>query len=213
MDVARFRRLPLLGILRGIAAADVAPLADTVAAAGLDAIEITMNTDGAPALIRAMVAAGQGRLMVGAGTVLTPDDLDAALDAGATFIVMPVVVPAVIDRCVTRKVAVFPGALTPQEIFSAWTAGATMVKLFPAGSLGPAYIKEVTGPFRDVALLACGGVNADNLGAYFAAGASAVAFGASVFRADWLAAHRYDRIGTAVAGLVHAYRRHHSQTA
>jgi 2-dehydro-3-deoxyphosphogluconate aldolase/(4S)-4-hydroxy-2-oxoglutarate aldolase len=206
MDIDRFRRLPLLGILRGITTADVLPLAEAVAAAGLEAIEITMNTPGAPALIRCLAAEAKGRLMVGAGTVLGLDDLDAALDAGATFVVMPTLVPEVADRCAARGIPIFPGALTPQEIFNAWKAGATMVKVFPASCFGPGYLKEIKGPFRDIQLLACGGVNTDNMATYFACGASAVAFGASVFRSDWLAERRYERIGEDVRKLVQACR-------
>jgi len=206
MDLTRFRQLPLLGILRGIAAADADPLVETVVAGGLEAIEITMNTADAPALIRRMTRTANGRLMVGAGTVLGADDLARALDAGATFVVMPTLVSAVVERCVAAGVPMFPGALTPQEIFTAWSAGAAMVKVFPASCFGPGYFKEIKGPFRDVELLACGGVHADNVGAYFAAGASAVAFGASVFRSDWLEARRYDDIGAAVRTLVKACR-------
>jgi 2-dehydro-3-deoxyphosphogluconate aldolase / (4S)-4-hydroxy-2-oxoglutarate aldolase len=212
MDLERFRRLPLLGILRGISAGAVAPLADVLGATGLQAVEITMNTDGAPALIRQMVAATSGRLMVGAGTVLTLGDLERALDAGATFIVMPTLVPAVVERCRAAAVPVFPGALTPQEIFNAWSAGASMVKVFPAGTFGPGYLQDVKGPFRDIELLACGGITAENMATYFASGASAVAFGASVFRADWLADGRYDRIGTEVRHLVSACRRRPQNT-
>jgi 2-dehydro-3-deoxyphosphogluconate aldolase/(4S)-4-hydroxy-2-oxoglutarate aldolase len=206
MNVERFRRLPLVGILRGIAEADVVPLVQAVGEAGLETIEITMNTAGAPALIRQMVAAAGGRLVVGAGTVLDVGDLDRALDAGATFAVLPVVVPAVVERCVERGVPVFPGALTPQEIFAAWRAGATMVKVFPASRFGPAYLEEIKGPFRDVELLACGGVSAENMAAYFAAGASAVAFGGSVFRPDRLAGRRYDEVARDVCKLVQACR-------
>jgi 2-dehydro-3-deoxyphosphogluconate aldolase/(4S)-4-hydroxy-2-oxoglutarate aldolase len=206
MDIDRFRRLPLLGILRGITAADVPPLAAAVAAAGLEAIEITMNTAGAPALIRGMAAEAKGRLMVGAGTVLGLDDLDAALGAGASFIVMPTLVPEVAERCAARGVPIFPGALTPQEIFNAWKAGATMVKVFPASCFGPGYLQEIKGPFQDIQLLACGGVNTENMATYFASGASAVAFGASVFRSDWLAERRYERIGEEVRKLVQACR-------
>jgi len=206
MDLDRFRKLPLLGILRGIGEEVVAPLADTVAGAGLVAIEITMNTAKAPALIRRMVAASKGRLMVGAGTVLSLQDLDEALAAGATFVVMPTLVPDVVERCVAEKIPVFPGALTPQEILNAWRAGATMVKVFPAGSFGPGYFKEVKGPFRDIELLACGGVSAENMSSYFGAGASAAAFGGSVFRADWLARRDFRRIGDEVGKLVDACR-------
>lgn len=209
MDLDRFRRLPLLGILRGISAADVPPLVEAVVAAGLEAIEITMNTAGAPALIRGMAAEARGRLMVGAGTVLDARDLDAALEAGAGFIVMPTLVAEVAERCAAAAIPVFPGALTPQEILHAWRAGAAMVKVFPASCFGPGYFREIKGPFADIELLACGGVNAGNLAAYFASGASAVAFGGSVFRADWLAERRYQRIGEEVEKLVRACRAAH----
>ncbi len=206
MNLDRFRRLPLLGILRGIAAVDVPPLVEAVIAAGLETLEITMNTADAPALIRSMTAAAGGRLTIGAGTVLGMRDLDAALDAGAGFIVMPTLVAQVAESCRAAAIPVFPGALTPQEIFNAWQAGATMVKVFPASCFGPAYLREIKGPFADIELLACGGVSADNIATYFAAGASAAAFGGSVFRADWLAEQRYERIGQEVAKLVQACR-------
>lgn len=206
MNIARFRSLPLLGILRGIGPADVIPLAETLANAGLDAVEITMNTAGAADLIRGMVAAAKGRMTIGAGTVLDAQDLEQALDAGATFIVLPTLIPEVTERCRARGIPVFPGALTPLEIANAWKAGATMVKVFPASCFGPRYFAEVKGPFNGVDLLACGGVRADNIGEYFAAGASAAAFGASVFRSDWLAARAYERIGEEVRALVEACR-------
>ena len=206
MDLDRFRALPLLGILRGIAPDALAPLTDAVCRAGLGAIEVTMNTAAAPALIRSLVVRAGGRLMVGAGTVLDVEALEAALDAGATFIVLPVTVPAVVERCAARGVPVFPGALTPQEILAAWRAGATMVKVFPAGAFGPAYLREIKGPFRDIELMAVGGVTAGNMHAYFDAGAAAVAFGASVFRSEWLAGEEYGRIEDEVRRLVEACR-------
>lgn len=206
MDIDRFRRLPILGILRGITADDVSPIVDSVGQAGLEAIEVTMNTSGAPALIRRAATLAGSRMAVGAGTVLSPEDLDRALDAGATFVVLPVLVPEVVERCVAERIPVFPGALTPQEIFAAARAGATMVKVFPAGAFGPRYLKEIKGPFPAIELLACGGVHADNMAEYFACGASAVAFGSSVFRADWLAARDYGRIAAEVRRLVEACR-------
>jgi len=89
-----------------------------------------------------------------------------------------------VDHCVKKKIPVFPGAFTPQEIYRAHESGATMVKVFPAKFLGPAYIKEVKAPLDEVKLLACGGVRPDNVGEFFKSGASAVAFGGSVFKKD-----------------------------
>ncbi len=97
MDINKFKELPLLGILRGIEADIIEPLVETVVSSGLKTIEITMNTTGASDLIQKMVKTADGRLVVGAGTVLTMDDLHSALDAGATFIVLPVLVTDVVE--------------------------------------------------------------------------------------------------------------------
>ena len=105
-----------------------------------------------------------------------------------------------------RGVPAFPGALTPQEIFSAARAGAAMVKVFPASVFGPSYFREVRGPFESVELLACGGMRPSNCAEYFAAGAAAVAFGGSVFSLARFAARDYESVGRDVAALVGATR-------
>ena len=130
---------------------------------------------------------------------------EASLAAGASFIVLPILKGDIVARCVERGVPVFPGALTPTEVAAAWRAGAAMVKVFPAKVFGPSYFGELKGPFADLTLLACGGVSAENLGAYARGGADAFAFGASVFRSDWIAAGEYGRIGQGIRDLVHAY--------
>lgn len=207
MDISAFNELPVLGIMRGIKPAAVEPLVGVLTTAGLRAIEITMNTPAATALIADAVRASRGKgIAVGAGTVLDRASLAGALDAGASFIVTPVIVEDVIAECVRRKVPVFPGALTPLEIYRSWELGATMVKVFPAGSFGPRYFREITGPFADIKLLACGGVTGANIKEYVAAGAAAVAFGASVFRKDWLERGDYESVGKAAADFVAAYR-------
>jgi len=104
--------------------------------------------------------------------------------------------------CVKNKVAVFPGALTAQEIYRAWNEGATMVKVFPAKFFGPQYIREIKGPFADIELLACAGVTPENLREYLACGASAIAFGASVFKKEWLEKQDYSSITTAIKAYV-----------
>jgi 2-dehydro-3-deoxyphosphogluconate aldolase/(4S)-4-hydroxy-2-oxoglutarate aldolase len=194
MDMERFKSLPLMAILRGVTPEQLPLLLEAVIASGWNTLEITMNTPGAADLIRTAVRQAGPRLMIGAGTVLTPEDLRISLEAGASFIVLPTLIPAVVRGCVERRVPVFPGALTPQEIFNAWQAGATMVKLFPAKFFGPEYCKEIKGPFPEIPLLACGGVTPENIGAFAAAGANACAVGASVFRPEWLAAGDYGQI-------------------
>jgi len=204
MDVARFKKKPLLGIVRGVAAGAVAPLVETAVAAGLETLEITMNTPGAEGCIREAVKAAHGRMTIGAGTVLTAAELRAALDAGATFIVMPALIDDVVAECVRSRVPVFPGALTPQEVYRAWQAGAAMVKVFPAGCFGPKYFREIKGPFAEVPLLACGGVTPENIAEYFKNGACAAAFGGSVFKKEWLEEKDFSKIGEAVRRFVSA---------
>lgn len=207
MKIERFKKLPLMGILRGIELGAIEPLVETIISSGLETIEITMNTESALQLLKRAVAVARKELVIGAGTVLTMDDLKSALDCGVTFIVMPVLIKDVLEYCLKNKIPVFPGALTPQEIYNAWCSGATMVKVFPAKFFGPDYFKEIKGPFNNIELLACAGVTPENLPAYFLNGASAVAFGASVFRKDWLANKDFNNIGESIKKYLAAFRK------
>lgn len=195
MVLKEFQVLPIMGILRGIDAGSVEPLSEAICASGLKTIEVTMNTEGACSIIKKFVKICGNSLEVGAGTVLSVNSLKAAIDAGAKFCVTPVLVKEVSEHCVKNKIPVFPGALTPLEIYNAWEPGASMVKVFPAQFFGPDYFKEIKGPFNDIELLACGGVTPGNMKEYFAAGASAITFGASVFRREWLENRDFESIG------------------
>ena len=206
MDIARFKKLPVLGIVRGIDEDSVAPLMDAVMAGGLETIEITMNTANAEKLIAKAVALSGHNLMIGAGTVLSVESIKVAMDAGATFIVMPTMIDEVVEYCVKKVIPVFPGALTPAEIYRAWNAGATMVKIFPSGFFGPKYFKEIKGPFANIELMACGGVTAENIPDYFSNGASAVAFGASIFKKEWIADQSFYKISSEIKKLVQAFK-------
>ena len=206
MDIAKFKKLPIMGIVRGIEEDSIEALIEAVISAGLETIEITMNTRDAGKLIERAVKSARSRLMIGAGTVLNLESLKSALDSGATFIVMPTVVDEVMSYCVEKVIPVFPGALTPGEIYRAWNAGATMVKVFPSGVFGPAYFGEIKGPFENIELLACGGVTAENISAYFSNGAAAVSFGASIFKREWLAEKEFERIAAEIRKLVDAFK-------
>jgi len=195
MNAAEFKKLPVMGIIRGIKEEELEPLVETIISSGLKTIEITMNTVKAEVLIDKAIKLAGRRLTIGAGTVLTMDSVQAALDAGATFIVTPVLIKEVVNYCVKQNIPVFPGALTPTEIAAAAKAGATMVKVFPAKFFGPEYFKEIKGPFNDIKLLACAGVTPENMKEYFLNGADAVSFGASVFKKEWLSEKKFDKIG------------------
>lgn len=187
-----------MGIVRGVELEQIEPLIEAVISSGLKTLEITMNTQEAAQLIRKARKISQKHLMLGAGTVLDTDSLKQAIDAGATFIVMPTLVKDVLGYCLKNKIPVFPGALTPQEIYRVWKEGATMVKVFPAKFFGPEYFREIKGPFSDIELLACAGVTPSNMREYFTSGASAVAFGASVFKKEWLQTKDYPSITRAI---------------
>ena len=133
----RFRQMPLVGICRNVALGDLMHILPLYQSAGLQNIEITMNTPDAGGIIRTLVKEFGNELNIGAGTVCSTRDLAIALAAGATFIVTPVVDEKVIQGCRIAKTPVFAGAFTPTEIFQAWSYGADVVKLFPssAGSM------------------------------------------------------------------------------
>ncbi len=140
-----------------------------------------MNSKDAEGIITYALDRYAGKLNIGAGTVCSLADLKKALKAGAQFIVTPVMDEDVIRMCVQEQVPIFPGAYTPSEIYKAWTLGASIVKLFPAASLGPAYIKELKGPLKQIKLMPTGGINLDNCVAFFNAGAAGLGIGGQLF--------------------------------
>lgn len=202
MNLSCFKQLPVMGILRGIETSAVKPLAEIILEAGMQTVEITMNTQAAGKLIAAMIKSAKGKLTVGAGTVLNKEELKIALDSGASFIVMPVYIPRVAEHCLKTNIPFFPGALTPQEVYSAWKGGASMVKIFPASAFGPKYFKELKGPFNDLCLMAVGGIRIDNISEYFSCGAQAVAVGASIFNAEQIKQGEFKSIKQALAKVV-----------
>ncbi len=204
MKIDAFKTQPFIGILRGIKAEDLPQVLDASMAAGLAHLEITLNTPDALALIRQARSHAGDDLSIGAGTVLTVDAMKQALDAGAQFIVMPTLQREIVQSCVDQGIPVFPGAFTPQEIQVAWEAGASMVKVFPAKSLGPEYFKEIKGPFEQIELLACGGITPDSVPRYRSCGASGFAFGGSVFRSEWIEQGRFQEITASLQALLRA---------
>lgn len=193
-----------MGILRGITPEMVEPIAEIATLCSLEALEVTMNTAGAPELIRALSVASEGRFRVGAGTVLGMRQLETAVHAGASFIVSPTVDTSLIKECVSARIPVFPGALTPTEVWQAWDSGATMVKLFPANSFGPGYIKDLLGPLDQVKIMVCGGVSPANIGEYFANGAAAAAFGGSIFNLEQMKKSSYSDVTSSLNALIKA---------
>lgn len=192
-------KVPVIGILRGVEQSFFGELLAASFAAGLEAIEVTMNTPGAEEIVaRHRGAVPAGRLL-GMGTVCNPEEARRAVGAGAMFLVTPNLDPAVIEYAGLAGVPVVAGGLTPTEIYAAWAAGAAMVKVFPCRALGgPQYIRDLRGPFASLPLAAVGGVTLENLAAYFAAGVTAVGVGPVLFGAGALAGKDPEAAGRAV---------------
>jgi 2-dehydro-3-deoxyphosphogluconate aldolase / (4S)-4-hydroxy-2-oxoglutarate aldolase len=170
----------VIAIGRRIPPRTVPRVAAALVAGGVTAVELTLNEPEAEALraIESLAGAADGLgAVVGAGTVLSTGAAQRALDAGARFMVMPVVDTALIAWCAARAVPCFPGALTPTEMLAAFTAGASAVKLFPAVTVGPGYLEQLRGPLPQIPVVPTGGVSAETAGAWVAAGAIALGMG------------------------------------
>ena len=201
----QFEKLPIVGILRGFEVPVVRSLVEATARGGLRCVEVTMNSPAASEAIAAAIEVGGDEVQVGAGTVCTLDDLELALGAGAAFIVTPVVSSEVISACRQRGVPVMAGALTPTEIYTAWSQGADMVKVFPANQFGPGYLKDIRGPLPQVRLMPTGGVDASTLGDFYAAGASAFGVGGALFNFSTNDAGSWELVEAGARDLVQAY--------
>ncbi len=191
-------------IVRGVYGEDCLKLAEALCAGGIELMEVTFdqssveNQQKTVDTIRLINEALQGKVVMGAGTVTTIEMLEAAYRAGAKFIVSPDMNPEVIAKTAELGLVSMPGAMTPTEILAAYRAGADFVKIFPATSLGAAYVKAVRGPLNQIPLLAVGGVNEKNVGDFIKAGAVGAGVGGNLVNKDWIAAGEFDKI-TALA--------------
>jgi 2-dehydro-3-deoxyphosphogalactonate aldolase len=194
--------LPLVAILRGIAPFEAVAHARALLDAGFDAIEVPTNSPDWAISVKA-IAALAPQALVGAGTVLSSADLDALQAAGGRLAVSPHTAPALVAEGVRRGFVTLPGAMTPSEVLAAWSAGATAVKIFPAGTLGPGHVKALRAVLpADLSLLAVGGVNAVNLVDYLKAGCAGAGLGSELYRAG----QPPETTATRAAAFVAAFR-------
>ncbi|EFM11990.1 2-dehydro-3-deoxyphosphogluconate aldolase/4-hydroxy-2-oxoglutarate aldolase [Paenibacillus curdlanolyticus YK9] len=195
----------IVAILRGIEPQHAAATAKAIIDGGVRLLEVTMNTDGATSIIHSWRSSfGDGEARIGAGTVLDIDMAKEAVAAGAQFIISPNLDEDVIRYGIEQGVPVWPGCMTPTEIVRAWKAGAEAVKVFPMGTLGWKYLAEIRAPLDRIPMLATGGVDLDNIGDYFRAGACAVGMGGKLVNLDWVRAGEYERVTERVRQFVDA---------
>jgi len=159
---------------------------------GVQCIEITMTVPNAVEIIRELSGSAPKDVIIGAGTVTDAKTAADVIKAGAKFVVGPVAHMDIIKLCKESGVVVMPGCFTPTEIFAAWKAGADVIKVFPATSLGPKYFKDIAGPFPDIRLMPTGGVTIDNVGEWVKAGAVAVGIGSDLLDKKAIEEERYD---------------------
>lgn len=184
-----------------------APLTEALVAGGVRAVEFTFTNRAAAGAISAARDAVGERALIGAGSVLDAETARVAILAGAMFVVTPAVVLPVVTICQRYSVATTIGALTPTEILTAWEAGATYVKVFPASLGGPRYLRDVLAPLPQVKLIPTGGVDVDNAGEFIRAGAVAVALGSNLVDARSVANEDWETITARARALVEAVAR------
>jgi 2-dehydro-3-deoxyphosphogluconate aldolase/(4S)-4-hydroxy-2-oxoglutarate aldolase len=181
-----------------------APLAAALINGGLPCAEITFRTAAAVESLR-RIANERPELLVGAGTVLSPQQAATAINAGARFVVAPGFNPAVVDYCLEHNVAVFPGVCTPTEIEMALAKDLQTVKFFPAGPMGGvAYLKAIAGPYGMMQFIPTGGINTSNIAEYLAFKKVLACGGSWMAPAEWIAGGEFDRITAETARAVEA---------
>lgn len=179
--VERIRAVGLVPVVRAASAGEAFAAVEAIRAGGIPILEITLTVPGAVQIIAALTGRLGDEALIGAGTVLDAEMAQQCIDAGAKFIVSPALDIPTIELCRRAVVPVFAGALTPTEILTAWKAGASAVKVFPANAVGGAtYLKSIKAPLPQIELLPTGGVNLQTAAAFIAAGAFALGVGADL---------------------------------
>jgi|SRR5215203_1764464 len=192
--VAEVEKLGVVAIIRLPDPAALRSVVDALIEGGVRALEVTMTVPRAIELIREIAPTLPDDFLFGAGTLVDADTVHRAVDAGAQFIVSPVFRPAVVKAAHEDGVPVMPGCFTPTEILDAWDMGADLIKVFPATSVGPGYLKDIRGPLPHVKLMPTGGVSIDNAGEWLRAGAVAVGVGSALVDTKAIAAKQFNVI-------------------
>ncbi len=189
------RRHGIIAIIRADSGEDLVRVVEAVAEGGIRCIEVTMTTPGALRCLElAAVRLSASDICLGVGSVLDAETARLAILAGARYVVSPVLAPGVIETAHRYGCPCLPGAFTPTEIFTAWEAGADMVKVFPASLGGLDYIKAVRAPLPNIPLVPTGGVDLNNLAAFVAAGVSAIGVGGNLAGKDLIKAGKFAEI-------------------
>ena len=194
----------IVAIVRGLKPEYIVRLGHAFEEGGIGLMEVTYDQK-APetwkntaAAIEAVEKEFGDRVLVGAGTVITPEQVSMTYNAGGHYLVTPTTQPEIIRMGKALGMGLYPGAFSPSEILEAWNAGADAVKVFPAGSLGPGYIKALRAPLGHIPLMAVGGVNEKNAAEYMKAGCVGIGAGGNLVNREWIENGEWDKV-TALA--------------
>lgn len=202
----------LIAIVRGIEAEKCIKVADALYEGGFRLVEVTFNQKDpssfeiTAAAISAIAKKYEGKMMVGAGTVVSTELVDIAANAGAKYIISPDVNVDVIKRTTELDLVSLPGAMTPTEIMTAHNAGADFVKLFPIAELGSKYVKAVRAPISHVKMMAVGGINENNLLEYMNVGCVGAGIGGNLVNKKWIDSGEYEKITEVAKTMVNIVR-------
>ncbi|WP_422447098.1 bifunctional 4-hydroxy-2-oxoglutarate aldolase/2-dehydro-3-deoxy-phosphogluconate aldolase [Thermoanaerobacterium sp. DL9XJH110] len=181
----------LIAIIRRIPQKHLFKTIETILEAGIKVAEITLNTDDSINLIKLLHKNFCDCMLIGGGTVTSAKAAGQAIEAGARFIVTPIMLPEVIEVCNDLDITVIPGAFSPTEIFQAYYLGADIIKVFPANTLGASYFKDLQGPMPEIPLAAVGGITLENGRAFLQAGANVLGVGSSLISRELIYAENW----------------------
>lgn len=198
----------IIAIIRGFEPDVCLRLSEAYVKGGIDMVEVTFNQKDprswkdTAAAIRSIKDHFAGSVKVGAGTVLTEEQLLMCEDAGGEYMVTPNVNTSLIRKCVADGLMAMPGAITPTEAVDAFNAGASYVKLFPAGVFGPEYVKALVAPLSHIPFLAVGGIGPHNIADFIKAGCVGAGVGGNLTNKEWISNGQWDKITETAASLV-----------
>jgi 2-dehydro-3-deoxyphosphogluconate aldolase/(4S)-4-hydroxy-2-oxoglutarate aldolase len=184
----------VVAVLRDIDPDDMPAVADALQAGGVTALEITADGHDASSTIADLVPTVDDDVLVGAGTVMDAATASRVIEAGAEFVVSPHLDREVVQTANRRGITVGPGVMTPTEAVDAMAAGADLIKVFPASTVGPGHLGAIQGPLGDVPIMPTGGIGPDNVEAFFDAGASVVGAGSALIDYDAIERGDYDAV-------------------
>jgi 2-dehydro-3-deoxyphosphogluconate aldolase / (4S)-4-hydroxy-2-oxoglutarate aldolase len=198
----KVKELGLLAVIRGPSPELTVKMVEALVAGGVLGIEITYSTPNAEEVVQTLAKKFGNRIVLGMGTLTKPEQAPAAKKAGASFLVSPICEPNLVRGMVASELVTMAGALTPTEVFQAYSLGVDVIKIFPGSLGGPAYIKALKGPFPYIPMMPTGGVNAGNMAEWFSTGVVAVGAGSELCPPQLAKEGKFDEISKRASDFV-----------